>query len=79
MKERKMIKSFYKLPVNLSLPRRIQRLSELSFNMWWSWNQDAQQLFRMIDKLLWDKLSHNPITFLQQVDHALLDRAINDL
>jgi starch phosphorylase len=79
MKERKMIKNRYKIPVSFSLPRRIQRLSELSFNMWWSWNQDAQQLFRLIDKPLWDKLSHNPIAFLQQVDRSFLDKTINDL
>ncbi|MBW6473483.1 MAG: alpha-glucan family phosphorylase [Anaerolineaceae bacterium] len=74
-----MVKNRYKIPVSFSLPRRIQRLSELSFNMWWVWNHDAQQLFRLIDKPLWDKLSHNPIAFLQQVDHALLNRTINDL
>ncbi|MBE0686923.1 MAG: alpha-glucan family phosphorylase [Anaerolineaceae bacterium] len=74
-----MVKNRYKIPVSFSLPRRIQRLSELSFNMWWVWNQDAQQLFRLIDKPLWDKLSHNPIAFLQQVDRALLNRTINDL
>jgi starch phosphorylase len=79
MRERKMIKNRYKIPVSFSLPRRIQRLSELSFNMWWVWNQDAQQLFRLIDKPLWDKLSHNPIAFLQQVDRALLNKTINDL
>lgn len=74
-----MVKNRYKIPVSFSLPRRIQRLSELSFNMWWVWNQDAQQLFRFIDKPLWDKLNHNPIAFLQQVDRALLNRTINDL
>jgi starch phosphorylase len=79
MRERKMVKNRYKIPVSFSLPRRIQRLSELSFNMWWVWNQDAQQLFRLIDKPLWDKLSHNPIAFLQQVDRSLLNRTINDL
>ncbi len=79
IREKKMIQNRYKIPVSFSLPRRIQRLSELSFNMWWVWNQDAQQLFRLIDKPLWDKLSHNPIAFLQQVDRAFLDKAINDL
>jgi len=79
MRERKMVKNRYKIPVSFSLPRRIQRLSELSFNMWWVWNQDAQQLFRLIDKPLWDKLNHNPIAFLQQVDRALLNKSINDL
>jgi starch phosphorylase len=74
-----MINNRTRIPHNINLPRRIQRLSELSFNMWWVWNQNAQQLFRLIDKQLWDKLNHNPIAFLQQVDHERLDKAINDL
>ncbi len=74
-----MIQNRNNLPISFTLPRRIQRLSELSFNMWWVWNQDAQQLFRLIDKPLWDKLNHNPIAFLQKVDHSLLVRATDDL
>ena len=74
-----MIQNRYKIPVSFTLPRRIKRLSELSFNLWWVWNQDAQQLFRLIDKPLWDKLNHNPIAFLQQVDPSFLNKAINDL
>lgn len=74
-----MMQNQAKIPLSFNLPRRIQRLSELSFNMWWVWNQDAQQLFRLIDKPLWDKLRHNPIAFLQQVDRSLLDQKTNDL
>jgi starch phosphorylase len=79
MKERNMIQNRIKIPTNFSLPRRIQRLSELSFNLWWVWNQDAQQLFRLIDKPLWDKLNHNPIAFLHHVDQDRLISKINDL
>lgn len=64
---------------NFILPRRIQRLIELSFNMWWVWNQDAQQLFRLIDKPLWDSVNHNPIIFLHKVDQQRLNSMINDL
>ncbi len=68
-----------KIPVSFSLPRRIQRLGELSYNLWWVWNHDAQGLFRHIDKPLWDMLSHNPIAFLQQVQRPLLNKVVNDL
>jgi starch phosphorylase len=68
-----------KIPVTFSLPRRIQRLSELSYNLWWVWNQDAQHLFKMIDKPLWDMVNHNPVAFLQQVQRPLLNKVVNDL
>ncbi|PKO17794.1 MAG: alpha-glucan phosphorylase [Chloroflexi bacterium HGW-Chloroflexi-10] len=68
-----------KIPVTFSLPRRIQRLGELSYNLWWVWNQDAQHLFKMIDKPLWDMVNHNPVAFLQQVQRPLLNKVVNDL
>ena len=67
-----------KTPASFSLPRRIQRLGELSYNLWWVWNHDAQGLYRMIDKPLWDMVSHNPIAFLQQVQRPLLNKAVNE-
>ncbi|HSM25423.1 MAG TPA: alpha-glucan family phosphorylase, partial [Anaerolineaceae bacterium] len=74
-----MIQNRDKYSVNFNLPRRIHRLAELSYNMWWVWNHDAQQLFRLIDKPLWDQLNHNPIQFLHQVENSRLVKAINDL
>lgn len=74
-----MIQNRDKFSVNFDLPRRINRLAELSYNMWWVWNHDAQQLFRLIDKPLWDKLNHNPIQFLHQVERARLNKAVDDL
>ena len=48
------------LPNQLMLPRRIVRLGELAYNLWWTWNPDAQRLFARIDPILWKK----PITML---------------
>jgi len=74
-----MIQKRKNYSANFTLPRRIQRLGELSYNMWWVWNHDAQQLFRLIDKPLWDSLNHNPIYFLHKVDQNRLQAMINDL
>lgn len=68
-----------KNPASFSLPRRIQRLGELSYNLWWVWNHDAQGLFRMIDKPLWEMVNHNPVLFLQKVQRPLLNKVVNDL
>ena len=68
-----------KNPASFSLPRRIQRLGELSYNLWWVWNHDAQSLYRMIDNSLWETVNHNPVLFLQKVQRPLLNKVVNDL
>ncbi len=66
------------LPNHFSFPRRLSRLSELAYNLWWTWNPEAQMLFSYIDKLLWERLSHNPIAFLRQVERARLNAVTGD-
>ena len=65
-------------PVQFSLPRRIERLGGLAYNLWWTWNPDAQRLFSRIDKELWERTYHNPVLFLRQVERARLNAAMND-
>ena len=44
------------IPNHFVLPRRITRLGELAYNLWWSWNPEAQMLFTIIDKQLWNQV-----------------------
>ena len=37
------------IPNHFSLPRRIERLGELAYNLWWTWNPNVQRLFERID------------------------------
>ena len=43
------------IPNNFGLPRRIDRLGELAYNLWWTWTSEAQRLFQRIDKDLWEQ------------------------
>ena len=43
------------------LPPRIDRLSELAVDLWWSWNNSARQVFRGLDYPLWRATAHNPV------------------
>ncbi|MFC2021729.1 DUF3417 domain-containing protein [Chloroflexota bacterium] len=43
------------------LPERINRLDELANNLWWSWHEEARQLFRPLDYPLWRMSMHNPV------------------
>ncbi len=49
-----MLHNRAQIPNNFSLPRRIQRLGDLAYNLWWTWNPDSQRLFSRIDKELWE-------------------------
>jgi starch phosphorylase len=64
-----------KLPNHFNLPRRISRLGELSYNLWWTWNPYAQRLFNRIDNDLWERVNHNPFRFLRQVERPVLNAA----
>ncbi len=62
-------------PNRFPLPRRIQRLGELAYNLWWTWNPEAVRLYMRIDPLLWERTYHNPIKFLRQVERAKINAA----
>ncbi len=49
------------------LPPRIERLVDLAYNLWWSWHQDARDLFKMFDYPLWRSTGHNPVRMLLEV------------
>ncbi len=66
------------IPNQFSLPRRINRLPELAYNLWWSWTPEAQRLFSRIDSELWERSYHNPVKFLRQVERAHLNAVTNN-
>ncbi len=66
------------IPNHFDLPRRLQRLRELAYNLWWAWNPDAYRLYIRIDKDLWEQVYHNPIRFLKQVERASLNAVVQD-
>jgi len=60
------------------LPENISRLQELAYNLWWSWNPDAQALFSSLDEELWRSANQNPVKFLRSARQELLNRAAAD-
>jgi starch phosphorylase len=62
-----------KISVFPKLPAPIERLHELAFNLWWSWDTEAQALFAAIDPVQWEVVNHNPVKLLRTVHQAKLD------
>jgi len=60
------------------LPKRIGRLSELAYNLWWTWHLDAQRIFERIDNVWWEASYHNPVRFLNHVARRAINAALRD-
>src|SRR5580700_1525340 len=60
------------------LPPALERLREISYNLWWAWSPVAQDLFARLDPDLWRAVHGNPIELLSRVDQARLEEAAGD-
>lgn len=67
-----------KLAVRPRIPTALARLEGLAYNLWWSWSVEAQALFGRLDPDLWDRVNHNPLKLLQQIDQEKLNAAASD-
>src|SRR5258706_4743562 len=64
--------------VRPALPDSISRLSELGYNLLWSWEPIVRVLFRRLDPALWRDCGYNPVLMLGRVSQAALERAASD-
>ena len=53
-------------------------LLELARNLWWVWHPDGVELFRRLDRMLWDEVYHNPVKLLGAIDQEKLAAAAQD-
>jgi len=60
------------------LPDRIERLNELSRDLWWTWNTGAREVFRRLDYPLWRRTDHNPVKMLGLMSDERLAEAAGD-
>jgi len=58
--------------VQSDLPEKLLFMKDLAGNLWWSWNYDAELLFRKMDPALWEEVSHNPPKLLEKIDYKRL-------
>ena len=70
---------FNRITVNPQLPKRIEKISEIANNLWWSWNTEFLRLLKKIDRDLWEQSSKNPIKFLKQVSQERLELVSKDV
>ena len=69
---------FNKITVRPQLPKRISKLYDISYNLWWSWNTEFLKLFKLLDIDMWEKIGKNPVKFLKMVSQEKLENAAKD-
>jgi starch phosphorylase len=58
------------------LPEVLAPLQEIAYNLHWAWVPDAVELFRRLDRDLWESTGHNPIAMIGAIpQHRLQDLA----
>ena len=66
------------IPKPFDLPKRIERLGELAYNLWWTWQPECPHLFGKLDYAMWERLGHNPIRLLREIGRARLNQVVMD-
>ncbi|MBD3182370.1 alpha-glucan family phosphorylase [Candidatus Poribacteria bacterium] len=69
------IRTFTIIP---AIPERLQCLKEIAYNLSWSWDHDTLELFRRLDRDLWEEVYHNPVDMLGSINQETLESAAKD-
>ncbi len=72
------MRTVYRFSVAPYLPPELADLGTLAYNLWWSWNPDAIQLFLRLDRDLWEETGHNPVAMLGRVSQHRLEELAKD-
>ncbi len=73
-----MPKSYDTFRVKAFLPEELRTLSELAYNLHWTWHPETIDVFRRLDRDLWNSTHHNPVKMLGVVRQDTLSQAVND-
>jgi len=66
------VRALRRFTVRLALPEPLAPLAELVMNLRWSWHHPTQDLFASIDPEVWERVGHDPVDLLAEVDPARL-------
>ncbi|MFW5887827.1 MAG: alpha-glucan family phosphorylase, partial [Bacteriovoracia bacterium] len=61
----------------IQLPSKLKDLNTIAYNCWWSWNEDAQDLFRELNDQSWQKF-RNPVAVLNDTEQAVFAKMAKD-
>lgn len=71
----KPIETFIVVP---KLPKPLESLKEMAYNLWWCWNPEAIALWRRLDPVEWENTYHNPVKMLGNISQERLESKAKD-
>lgn len=69
------VHAFHVVP---ALPETLAPLRALAFNLHWAWDHDTIEIFRRLDRDLWETSGHNPVVMLGNIGQERLKEAAQD-
>lgn len=66
------------LAIKSRLPEQLHVLDEIAHNLWWSWNNEARELFASLDEKLYEEVGHNPVLLLERLGYDRKEEIVND-
>ncbi len=73
-----MIRPVRTYAVAPSLPKELECLREISYNLLWSWDHELLELFMRLDPDLWEATNHNPVQMIGRIRQEMLHASVRD-
>ena len=64
--------------IKSTLPAELKCLDELAHNMWWAWNYEAHDMWKSLDKDLYEEVGHNPVMLLDRLSYERKEAIVKD-
>ncbi len=64
--------------IKSTLPEQLKCLDELAHNMWWAWNYEARDMWKSLDKDLYEEVGHNPVMLLDRLSYERKEAIVKD-
>jgi len=71
-------KKLHRFTVVPALPQELSGLHTIAYNLWWTWEPQAIELFRRVDLELWRETRHNPVKMLGSLQQVRIDELLLD-
>jgi len=72
------VKPVHVLNIAPSLPEKLLPALDLAYNLRWCWNHDVTDLYRRLDRELWEKIGMNPVLMLGKISQERLEQITRD-
>ena len=73
-----MTRPIFTYAVAPTLPKEMECLREIAYNVLWTWDHELLELFMRLDTDLWEATHHNPVQMIGRIRQEVLNAALRD-